>query len=117
MLSQIFKDMKYIRDKGGIDMTLYFGENTKYDAIAIPVFQFIIEDCKGNYLLCGRKGGHSLLMNIMCRDCDIIPSGGDNTCIGHALICSFHKKEHINGKSKMISTNFHSCQLQMFLTM
>ena len=92
--------MKYIRDKGGIDMTLYFGDNMKYDVIAIPVIQFIIGDYKGNDLLCGHKGEHSLLMNCMCCDCGIVLPDSDNTCIGRELICSFRKKANIIGKSK-----------------
>ena len=45
--------------------------------IAIPVIQFIIGDCKGNDLLCGRKGGHHLNMKGLCRDCNIAPKDGD----------------------------------------
>ena len=100
MLSQIFKDMKDIRDKGGIHMTLDFGENMRYGVIAIPVIYFIIGDCKGNDLQCGHNGGDSLLMNGQCRYCNIILSDGDNTCIGRELICSFRKTVNIIGKSK-----------------
>ena len=91
----MIKDVKNIRDGEGIHMTLGFGENVKHNVIAIPVIQFIISDCKGNNIPCGRKGEHSLLMNSICRDCDIIPSDGDNTCIGRELIYYFHEKADI----------------------
>ena len=89
MLSCIFKEMKEVRDNGGMKMSLDFGLGKKHDVIAIPVIQFIIGDCKGNDLLCGRKGGHSLLMNGLCRDCNITPGKGDDTCIGKNLLCQY----------------------------
>ena len=92
--------MKLIRDNGGIRLTLDFGEKRIHDVIAIPVIQFIIGDCKGNDLLCGRKGGHSLNMSGLCRDCDIKPADGDNTCIGQELICSYHVMDTFVGKTE-----------------
>ena len=89
MLRCIYKEMKDIRDSGGIEMTLDFGPLLKHNVIAIPVIQFIIGDCKGNDLLCGRKGGHSLLMNGLCRDCNIHPKYADDTCIEKELRCQF----------------------------
>ena len=56
MLTCIFKEMKDIRDQGGIKLTLDFGEWLKHDVVAIPVIQFVIGDCKGKDLLCERKG-------------------------------------------------------------
>ena len=58
MLSQIFKDMKGTRDKGGVHMTLDFGEMLKHDVVSIPVIQFIIGHRKYNDIICGRKVGH-----------------------------------------------------------
>ena len=95
MMSCIFKEMRDIRDTGGIQLTLDFGNNNVHDVTAIPVIQFIIGDCKGNDLLCGRKGGHTLEMNGLCRDCDISPHEGDNLCIGSQLKCKFHTKDSI----------------------
>ena len=100
MIGYIYSEMKQIRESGGIRLILDFGGNRTYDVIAIPVIQFIIGDCKGNDLLCGRKGGHSLNMNGLCRDCDIKPDDGDNTCIGQELICSYHVKDMFVGKTK-----------------
>ena len=44
ILSQIFNDLKNIRDKGGNHITLYFEDNMKHDVIVIHVIQFIIGD-------------------------------------------------------------------------
>jgi hypothetical protein len=62
MMSHIFKEMKEIRDKGGMKILLDFGNNKKHEVIAIPVIHFIIGDCKGNDLLCGRMGAHATAM-------------------------------------------------------
>ena len=97
MMGKIFKEMKEIRDSGGIKMTLDFGKNRVHNVIAIPVIQFIIGDCKGNDLLCGRKGGHSLNMKGLCRDCDVTPKDGDDTCIDRPLLCKFLTKNDVVG--------------------
>ena len=82
MLSTNFQEMKQICDSGGIRLTLDVGPSKRYDVILILVIQFIIGDCKGNDLLCDRKGGHALNMNGSYRDYDIKPCDGDNICIG-----------------------------------
>ena len=99
MMAKIFQEMREIRDNGGIRLTLNL-DGRSFDVIAIPVIQFIIGDCKGNDLLCGRKGGHSLKMKGLCRDCNIEPQEGDETCLDTELLCSFIKKSDIEGKSK-----------------
>lgn len=65
----------------------------------MPVIQFIIGDCKGNDLLCGRKGGHSLKMKGLCRDCNISPDDGDDACLNEPLKCSFITQEQVDGKT------------------
>ena len=100
MLFQIFKDMKDIRDKWGVYMTLDFEENMKLDVITIPFIQFIIGDCKYNDLLCGCKGGRWLLINGLYRDYDTIPSDDDTTCVEREHICVSHKRANIIGKTK-----------------
>ena len=102
MMSKIFQEMKYIRDCGGIKLTLNFGIHGKHDVIIFPVIQYVIGDCKGNDTLCRRKGGHSLSIQGLCRDCDISPSDGDNTCINQPLICKYTTKKDIEGKNKTI---------------
>ena len=99
MMSKIFEEMRQIRESGGIKLHLMI-DGHEHDVVAIPVVQFIIGDCKGNDLLCGRKGGHSLQMASMCRDCDVRPDDADDPCIGKELNCSFLNKRKIEGKSK-----------------
>ena len=118
MMSKIFEEMKYIRDCGGIKLTLDFGKHGKHNVIAIPVIQYIIGDCKGNDTLCGRKGGHSLNMKGLCRDCNIPPDDGDNICIDAPLICKYITKNDIEGKSKEELEKFsfipiHNCFSQL----
>ena len=100
MMSKIFKEMRMIRESGGIKLTLDFGNNKTHEVIAISVVQFIIGDCKGNDLLCGHKGGHSLNMKGLCRDCNVSPQDGNKTCIDEELICSYHMKENIKDKNE-----------------
>ena len=78
MLSRIFQEMHHIRQSSGIRLTLDFGDNRIHQVIAIVVIQCIIGDCKGNDMLCGRMGGHTLQMKGICRDCDISPNDGDD---------------------------------------
>lgn len=62
MIGKMLKGMEDIRDSSGIQLTLDFDNNKKHDVIAIPVIHFIIGDCNGNDVLCGRKLNHSLNM-------------------------------------------------------
>ena len=100
MMSKIFQEMKEIRDNGGMKLSLDFGNGKTHEVIAMPVIQFIIGDCKGNDLLCGRKGGHHIDMKGLCRDCNISPNDGDNVCLNKELMCKFHSTETIVGCSK-----------------
>ena len=61
MIGKIFQEMKEIRDNGGIRLILDLGSGRMHDTIAIPVIKFIIGDCKGNDILCGRKGDIPLI--------------------------------------------------------
>ena len=101
MIDHIFSEFRDIREKGGMRVNLDFGTGTVHDANIIPVIQFIIGDCKGNDLLCGRKAGHSLKMSGLCRDCNISPDSGDDTCIEiRGLKCTYHGKSTIEQKTK-----------------
>ena len=99
MMSQIFKEFKDIQDAGGILLDLEF-DGKKTRVRAVPVIAFIIGDCKGNDLLCLRQGGHHVKMKGLCRDCNISPDDGDNTCIDQPLICQFLKKSDVTGKTE-----------------
>ena len=50
--------------------------------------------------MCGRKGGCSNNMKGLCRDCDMKPSDGDDTCIGEDLLFKFHNLGNVAGKTK-----------------
>ena len=100
MLSHIFSEFKTIRDNGGLRVNLELDGRKTYDVNLIPVIQFIIGDCKGNDLLCGRMSGHSLKMKGLCRDCNITPDEGDDICLNTPLKCEFHTKHTIEGKSQ-----------------
>ena len=100
MMAKIFQEMKEIRESGGLKLCLDFGNNNKHEVIAMPVIQYIIGDCKGNDLLCGRKAGHHIQMKGLCRDCNISPQDGDNVCLDSELMCSFHSVHTIVGRTK-----------------
>ena len=73
MLKVIFSELKTITDNGGLRVDIDFqdGSGIRKDIIIVPVLQYIIGDCKGNDVLCGRKGTHSLDTPWLCRDCNI----------------------------------------------
>ena len=100
MMSKIFQEMKEIRDNGGMKLCLDFGNGKRHNVVAMPVIQYIVGDCKGNDLLCGRKGGHHIEMKGLCRDCNIAPNDGDNVCMNKELMCNFHSIDTIVGCSK-----------------
>ena len=55
MMAYIFKEMKNIRDRGGIHLTLEFDTNQKHDVILLPDIQFIIGDRTYNDIIYGKK--------------------------------------------------------------
>ena len=92
--------MKYVCDNRGIRLTLYFSSDRINDIIAIPVIQFIIGDCKGNNLLCGRQDEYSINMKGLCRDYMVKPSDGDDTWIGEYLLFTFYNLCNVVVKTK-----------------
>ena len=72
----------------------------KHDGIDIPFIQFIIGNYKRNHILYGPKGGYSLHMNSLCRDCDINSLDGDNICIGRDVMFSFYQNANVIGENK-----------------
>ena len=100
MMTEIFAEMKDIRDSGGLKLTLDFGSHGVHDVIAIPVIQYIVGDCKGNDVLCGRKGGHEIRMKGLCRDCNISPQDGDDVCLETPLKCKFLTKDDVLNKTQ-----------------
>ena len=100
MMKHIFKEMKDIHDSGGVKLNLDFGNGKVYEVIAIPVIQYIIGDCRGNDLLCGRMGSHSIQMGGLCRDCNVSPRNGDDVCMDTQLHCRFRQLSDVIDKNK-----------------
>ena len=73
MLKQVFAELRSIYNNGGLRVNIDFqdGNGMQENIIIVPVIQYIIGDCKGNDVLCGRKGTHALGTPMLCRDCDI----------------------------------------------
>ena len=90
MLTHVFSEIKAISDSGGLMLTLDFNDGRgPIDIIAKPSIQFIIGDCKGNDILCGRMGSHGVGMQNLVRDCDVRPHDGD--CPHHE--CYFRESD------------------------
>ena len=102
MMAEIFRESREVQEVGGMTMDIFI-DGKKTTVKAFPVISFIIEDCKHNDHLCLRKGGHHPKMKGMCRDCNIAPNLGDETCIGGPLLCQFLKKSDIENKLAEIS--------------
>ena len=79
MLAHNFNELKSIYNNGGLKINIDLKDEKGYrNMIFIPVIQFIIGDCKGNDVFCGRKGTHSLNTPRLCRDCDMPSSEADD---------------------------------------
>ena len=79
MIAHIFREFRSIIENGGIKVDLDYGTGVVHkDIIIVPVIQYIIGDCKGNDVHCGRKGTHVLTTPRLCRDCNIPSSEADN---------------------------------------
>ncbi len=98
MMKVIFAELKSISDNGGLRVDIDFqdGKGVQKDIIIVPVLQYVIGDCKGNDVLCGRKGTHSLNTPMLCRDCDI-PSTSADDC---RYNCTPISMDDIKGKTK-----------------
>ena len=99
MLKHIFREFRSINSNGGIKVDIDFmdGRGLQEDIILVPVVQYVIGDCKGNDVHCGRKGTHSMDTPNLCRDCNIPSKEADNP----NYPCKPIKMSDIRGKSKM----------------
>ena len=81
------------------------------DIIIVPVIQYIIGDCKGNNVHCGRKGTHVLTTPRLCRDCNIPSSEADNVNYRYnmALMSDFQNKtkQEMDAMSHYIINNVY----------
>ncbi len=92
MMTHILKDMVRIQECGGIEMTLTIGDKSFSGTAKVPV-QFVIGDCKGNDILCGRYGSHGEKVMHLVRDCDILFEDADDP--DH--VCRYFTEAEVQG--------------------
>ena len=105
MLDLILTELREVQGPlNGFEWTLDLN-GKKYDVIFKIATQVIIGDCKGNDLLCGRYGSHSMKVKHLCRDCNVLTENGDDP--NH--ICKMWTRQDICNKSKeeMNDISFH----------
>ena len=96
ILSLILNEYKELQGKnGGFSWTLDLGDK-QFEVVFKLAVQVVIGDCKGNDVLCGRFGSHSLSVKRLCRDCDVLTLDGDNC--DH--ICRYITRNDVENKSK-----------------
>ena len=79
ILDEILSELREIQDFGGLLWDIPFRGRTHRVRLKFPI-QFVIGDCKGHNLLCGRYGSNNT--NSLCRDCDVLLiNGGDPSTI------------------------------------
>lgn len=105
IIDLVLQDFKSIQGKErGFEWTLTLNGVQHHVVFKLAV-QVIIGDCKGNDLLCGRYGSHSLNVKRLCRDCNVESRHGDD----HNHICKFLSRRDIENRSKenMNDLSFH----------
>ena len=93
ILSIILSDLKQIQKAGGIDWEFEIDGIKHKRRLKIPVM-FIIGDCKGHDVLCGREASHQA--HHLCRDCNCTKESGDDPFVQ----CTFHKQSTIQNMSE-----------------
>ena len=96
MLSLLLFELKSLQGpENGMHWELCLGGKTNRVVLKFAI-QVVIGDCKGNNVLCGQFGGHSILSKQLCRDCNVAPMDSDNP--NH--ICTFVSINDVRGKTK-----------------
>ena len=106
IINLILQEMKSMQGKdGGFEWTLILNGQPR-DVVFKLAVQVIIGDCKGNDLLCGRYGSHSIKVKRLCRDCDVLSLSGDD----HNHMCWFLSRGDIENRTieEMNNLSFHS---------
>ena len=93
ILSIILSDIKEIQKAGGIDWEFEIDGKKYMRRLKIPIM-FIIGDCKGHDLLCGREASHQA--HHLCRDCNCTKESGDDPLVK----CTFHKQSIIHNMTE-----------------
>ena len=79
----------------GLEWNLDIGGKTHRVIFKFAV-QVVLGDCKGNNVLCGQFGGHSLQSKRLCRDCMVSPNDADDP----EHVCTFVSLHDVKDKSK-----------------
>ena len=96
MLKLLLEDFKVMQGEGGgMKWDLMLG-GQKHTVVLKFAVQVILGDCKGNNMLCGQYGGHSIQSKRLCRDCMVSPNDADNP--DH--LCTFISSEDVKEKTK-----------------
>ena len=103
MLRVILSGVKDIQTNGGI--TFKFPQSQADIILKLPI-AFVIGDCKGHDVLCGRYGSHSI--DYLCRDCTCPLSEGDN----HNFECEMRNVKDIQSLTDQEPTKTVIAQLQ-----
>lgn len=96
VLSVLLDELKLVQGNGsGIKFDLKINGAVHHVVFKVAV-QVVLGDCKGQNILCGQKGGHSLLSNKLCRDCHVTPFESDDP----DYQCKYVHIDHVKGKSR-----------------
>jgi hypothetical protein len=90
VLGHIMKGVRGLQNCEGLDWTFISREGATHVRRLVFTTQYIIGDCKGNDILCGRYGTHANTGGLV-RDCDIRTEDGDSTL--HR--CKFRQVEEV----------------------
>ena len=96
-LSHILKELVQIQQEGGLPLSFNIAGRPISGVAKIPI-QFVIGDCKGNDILCGRYGSHGEKVKHLVRDCDILTEDADDpyhlcTPFSQLQVQSWNKRE------------------------
>ena len=96
VLSILLEEVKLVQGcNSGIMFDLHMNGAVHHVVFKVAV-QVVLGDCKGQNILCGQKGGHSLLSNKLCRDCHVSPMESDDP----DYQCKYVHIDDVKGKSR-----------------
>ena len=114
ILDTILEDLRQIQESGGLLWNLEYKGKTFKVRFKFPI-QFVVGDCKGHNLLCGRFGSHNNT-NSLCRDCDVLLKKSDDPNVTCKRIKE-DKIQHLintNDTVKLKKLSFHNLKNNAF---
>ena len=114
ILDKILEDLREIQESGGLLWNMEYAGKTFEVRLKFPI-QFVIGDCKGHNLLCGRFGSHNNT-NSLCRDCDVLLKRSDNTNVICKRITEdkIHHYIDTNNTKQLKKLSFHNLKNNAF---